>query len=434
MKNEEAEKGVRAMIQPIINFTRRYSHVNWALADQAMVSGSNFVTGILLARTLGITEFGRFTLAWIVVLFVQSIQHAAINAPMMSIGPKQEASEKSAYFGVMFTQQFIFSALSASLVFVGIKASAVFFPSWGVEPLVLPLTAAVFFSQIQDFLRRYYFTIKNPAKSFISDFIRYIGQIAVLFILLFSMQQAITTAIAIWVMVGTSSTAILLILIKLPSISWSAHSWNSVMSRHWRFSKWLIASSLTQWLTGNLFFVMAGAMLGVSVVGALKAAQNLMGLAHILFLGLENIIPMRATRNFVSGGYQALSKYLYHVTLLGTVVTATIALLFSIAPDFWFALLFGEQFVQHSYLVRWYGVLYIIMFLGLPLRFGLRSIEKTQAIFIALLSAAFITIISSYPLISAFGVKGAMAGMIFIQLVMQIILWTAFKNARNIGE
>ena len=42
----------------------RYSHVNWALADQTMVSGVNFLTGILLARYLGVEEFGRFTLAW----------------------------------------------------------------------------------------------------------------------------------------------------------------------------------------------------------------------------------------------------------------------------------------------------------------------------------------------------------------------------------
>ncbi len=31
----------------------RYSHLNWALADQTMVSGVNFLTGILLARYLG---------------------------------------------------------------------------------------------------------------------------------------------------------------------------------------------------------------------------------------------------------------------------------------------------------------------------------------------------------------------------------------------
>ena len=48
-------------------FWTRYSQVNWALVDQAFVSGCNFLTGILLARYLGIEEFGSYVLAWIFV-------------------------------------------------------------------------------------------------------------------------------------------------------------------------------------------------------------------------------------------------------------------------------------------------------------------------------------------------------------------------------
>ncbi len=84
------------IIQLAARLLARYSHVNWALADQTMVSGVNFLTGILLARYLGVEEFGRFTLAWMAVLFVNGIQHAAINSPMMSIGPKQPEAEAPA--------------------------------------------------------------------------------------------------------------------------------------------------------------------------------------------------------------------------------------------------------------------------------------------------------------------------------------------------
>ena len=84
------------MIQLAARLLTRYSHVNWALADQAMVSGVNFLTAILLARYLGIEEFGRFTLAWMAVLIAYSIQYAMIIAPMMSIGPKQSAAERPA--------------------------------------------------------------------------------------------------------------------------------------------------------------------------------------------------------------------------------------------------------------------------------------------------------------------------------------------------
>ena len=77
------------MIHLATRLLTRYSQINWALADQAMVSGVNFLTAILLARYLGIEEFGRFALAWMVVLFIVNIQYAMIIAPMMSIDPEK---------------------------------------------------------------------------------------------------------------------------------------------------------------------------------------------------------------------------------------------------------------------------------------------------------------------------------------------------------
>ena len=93
------------MMQRAARLLVRYSHINWALADQTMVSGVNFLTGILLARYLGLEEFGRFTLAWMAVLFVNSLQSGLIVQPMMSIGPKQAEDETSAYYGAVVAQQ-----------------------------------------------------------------------------------------------------------------------------------------------------------------------------------------------------------------------------------------------------------------------------------------------------------------------------------------
>ena len=90
------------MLDRIVGLVRRHRHTNWALMDQGMVSGANFLTTILIARHLGIEEFGRFTLAWLVVLFTTSLQMAVVVSPMMSIGPKQDGEHAPAYFGHFF--------------------------------------------------------------------------------------------------------------------------------------------------------------------------------------------------------------------------------------------------------------------------------------------------------------------------------------------
>ena len=37
--------------------------------DQAVVSGAGFITGVLLARFLGLSSYGVFAMSWLVVLF-----------------------------------------------------------------------------------------------------------------------------------------------------------------------------------------------------------------------------------------------------------------------------------------------------------------------------------------------------------------------------
>ncbi|MEL6926614.1 MAG: hypothetical protein AAFO94_21420, partial [Bacteroidota bacterium] len=60
------------------------------LVDQAIVSGGNFVLGILLTRFLGLDHYGVYTLLWMVLLVALSLNHAFISQPLLSLGPQEE--------------------------------------------------------------------------------------------------------------------------------------------------------------------------------------------------------------------------------------------------------------------------------------------------------------------------------------------------------
>jgi O-antigen/teichoic acid export membrane protein len=137
------------MIASILRLAVRYRDLNWAFVDQGMVSGVNFLTGILIARYLGIAEFGRFSLVWLVVLFINSIQIALVVSPMNSIGPKQEADAELAYYGAVLIQQVVISLVAAFLIFFAIRISVEFFPQWQVQSLALPLACVIFTYQIR---------------------------------------------------------------------------------------------------------------------------------------------------------------------------------------------------------------------------------------------------------------------------------------------
>lgn len=406
----------------------RYSHINWALADQTMVSGVNFLTGILLARYLGIEEFGRFTLVWMSVLFVNSLQHAMINSPMMSIGPKQPEAESSTYYGAVIVQQIVFSCVIFLALFAGVYWSGVLFPEWQVEGLALPLAAVALAIVFQDFLRRYFFTQSQASVAFAIDAIRYVGQIVILFWLFAISKESVDSAQVLWVIAIMAALSALAGTFFVERIEIHSEALKATAIRHWHFSKWLAGSALMQWTSGNFFLISAGTLLGPTAVGALRAAQNLMGITHILFQGLENIVPMQASRYYHENGPARLKSYLRQVMVNGSLATASIALTFSVAPEFWLTLVFGDPFAVYGSLVRWYAILYILMFFGLPLRAGLRAIEHVKPIFWGYLATSLFAVATAYPLIELLGLSGAMCGMLLTQIVMLIVLWMGFRS------
>ena len=151
-----------------------------ALADQALVSGTNFLTFALLARALGVSEFGVFALSWSVVLLVSSLQMALIVAPMMSIGPKQDPTVSSVYYGAVTTQELCFVFLSFLCVYAGTHVFAFCFPFWKTHQLALPLAGATAAYLAQDYGRRYFFTISRNGLALATDALSYLTQLPLL--------------------------------------------------------------------------------------------------------------------------------------------------------------------------------------------------------------------------------------------------------------
>jgi O-antigen/teichoic acid export membrane protein len=416
------------LIQSATRFLGRHSHVNWALADQTMVSGVNFLTGILLARYLGLEEFGRFTLVWMAVLFGSSIHHTMINTPMMSIGPKQSEAEAPTYYGAVIIQEVVFSCLIFLLLFGGARLSGMLFPEWRVEGLALPLAFAALAYQLQDFIRRYFFTRGRAAAAFANDAIRYLGQVTVLIWMYMFLPEAMDTAQVLWIIAITAAVSVGFGTIFVERIEVKAKTLSTMVSRHWHFSKWLTASGLMQWATANAFTIMAGALLGTWAVGALRAAQNIMGVIHILFMGLENIVPARAARKFHMEGKKALCDYLKRVAQLGGGATATLALIAAAAPELWLRLVFGLEYQGYGYLLQCYAAIYLVMFLRFPLTAGLRAIEKPKVIFRANAWVTLLSLLAVYPLTAHLGLAGVIGGTLVVNFIQLLILWFGLKK------
>lgn len=412
------------MIGTVFQFIRRHSHFNWALADQGMISGVNFLTGIILARYLGLEEFGRFTLAWMAVLFVSSIQHAIIISPMMSIGPKD--SDEAAFYGAIGAQQIVFGAGTFVLVWGLAATAAITLPEWHITGLPLPLACTVLASQCQELLRRYFYTRGFGRAAFAADALRYMLQLAVLLWLFHA--EPMDSNRALWAIAGVAAFAVIVILPALGPMSWKLETIQATTIRHWKSGKWLVGSAIMQWTLGQFFFVVAGAALGVSAVGALRAAQNILGILNVLFRSLENVVQPSAARYYRDQNIELLVSYLWRITRLGGLLTVAVAAIAAVAPEYWLDLAYGSEFAEYGFLLRWYALIYVVMFLGVPWGGGLRTLEATSNIFWAYVTPTVFSLISAYPLIFFFGLKGVIVGMFVSQILLQAYITFSFQR------
>ena len=379
-----------------------------SLADQVVVSASNFLTVVLIARALGPREFGVFSIAWLIVLFFASLQFALISSPMMSIAPKQSPDDEPAYFGAVFFQQAVFSVISLLLVWLCASAVAVLAPQLGIGDLALPIALAAFAYQSKDFLRRYFFVVGRLRSAVTIDLISYLGQIAVVG-WLFTTEN-LGSRSALWAIIATSVISIVVFGPRVKSLGWRPAVFRQVFGRHWRFSRWLAADAALQFGSGYLYLFVAGGILGPAAVGALRAAQNLMGVIQVITLGLENIVPTKAGWHYHHYGVPGLLAYIGRVAVAGEVTTVLIGLVVAAAPEFWLGLVFGDSYVGHGGLVRLFAIIYAVVFVMTPIRAGLRAIEYTSPMLSSTAASSLVALASAYPLVRLFGVTGAALG------------------------
>ena len=420
-------KSATRLVQWVGAKVRQHHHVNWALFDQALVSGVNFLTAIVLARFLGLAEFGQFTLGWIAVELALMIQQSMIISPLLSIGPSYSEAEQPGYYGALLIQMFGFLVISAAVFVAGFLIIDALPLDWPVDGLMLPVTAAAVTCQMQNYLRRYLFVNGRPSAAFVNDIFRYGIQLALVFALV--PQLGLRSPGCYWIITGCATLATVHGFLTIRNIRWDAKVFRDALGRNWQFSKWLVTSEMLRWATVQLYITVAGIYLGAAAVGTLRAAQNILGVCNIFMLAMENFAPSRAAVHYRDKGLDGLRRYLNKLLLFGIPIVGGVALVASVAPEFWFNLIYGMGHEGQGYIVQCWALFFCINYLNYPVGIGLRTVEKTAAIFKVFAISATVSVITVVPLTKYVGIPGVLIGVIGMVALRYVLLAAGFRRA-----
>ena len=399
---------------------------NITIFDQALVSGTNFITGLVLARILGMEGYGLFILLAGVILFSATIQNALITSPMMILGA---TAKQSSYYQTTAILQALFTTiLFLIIVALGSLINNIN-PDLQLNSLLLPLALATSGFLLQDFLRRYFFSTKKNSLALINDSLSYGLQLICILIANYLYDfdvkfclyiMALTSFLAVTHGVATSGLLIIPTKIALPD-------YINTLNEHWLLGKWLVAKNITYWLSTQVVIYMTGIFISVATVGAMGAALNIVGIANILFLALDNFAMPRASQFYASKGIEGLSKYITRISIIGGTLTAIIVLLASMAPEFWLNLVYSDEYAGYGWLVIGWSIYYFIGYFHRPYGIALRALKQTRTIFSGSLAGAIATITICYPAMAYLGAEGAMMTLIASQLVITTYYFRAYK-------
>ncbi|GGW43880.1 hypothetical protein GCM10010503_20700 [Streptomyces lucensis JCM 4490] len=138
--------------------------LSWGLADQAASSISNFAVGIYVARSLGPTAFGVFSLAWVTYGVVLNVSRGLATDPLVvRFSGVPEASWRGAVARSTGTALVVGTALGAPCLLAGLTLGGRVGPAFAVLGVVLPALL------LQDAWRYSFFAAGAGRKAFVND-------------------------------------------------------------------------------------------------------------------------------------------------------------------------------------------------------------------------------------------------------------------------
>ena len=402
------------------------------IIDQILVSASNFLTGIILVRGLGLEAFGKFTIAYVILLLANSVQLSFISSPMITIGSLCATDdERRAFVRGVYGVQLIFCSI-ATVATVGATVIYMMIDRSGVPPrFVLPFALAVALYLLQDWLRRYYFTIGKAKDSVWNDAISYGGQVIVLGVLWAA--HWLTVGTAFWTIALTSGIAFLLgaALERLRSSRPEAASaWRRIRT----LSIDLGVANQLQWLVYQGAMLVGASVAGPQAAGGVRATQNVIGPVNIAFQAMENIVPIRAAEEMRLGGIQRAAKFLFRFGALGFVALLVLFSTASLLSGRFLSFFYGHQLRVYAGVLNLQLLYFLLAWPIRQLTFLFRTIESTRPILISSIVAAAASMSLVYPMVHAYGALGIVMAAVGGQignLVYLAIAWMRVSASEN---
>jgi O-antigen/teichoic acid export membrane protein len=379
-----------------------------ALLDQGLISGSNFVLSLLLARWLTPDSYGVYALAFGIYVLLQLIYGALVLEPMAVFGGAAYRQCLRQYCRSLLWTHLALAAVIC--VLVGGSAAVTHALGWthGLPGALLGVALASPCLLLLWFARRAFYLEMSPARAATGSILYCVLLLSGLFVVY---RDGVLSPFKVFILMGAAALLADVFLLtrlraELPA-GGPAPVIREIWRRHWRYGRWALASCVASWTPTYIFYPLLSTFSGVAQSGELRALMNFFSpldqtLSALALLFLPYAARIRAEQGY--RGLKVLTRNLMVLSLVGAGIYWGLIIEFR-EPVF--RLLYAGKYAKISHLVPVLALGSMFWSAGYGPAIALRAIESPYSIFVAYLATTLISVIVGIPATRAFGLKGA---------------------------
>lgn len=412
--------------------TRFANNGKYAAIDQAVISISNFVVSIILARLVSPTELGAYVTGFLAIYFVRAVQNGLIIQPLNTIGAGKTDADFREYFSAAFIHQIILAILSAgSAAILGWVLTATGNNILG--PTIFILWFSFFSWQLQEFFRRAFYTRGEVSKAlWVSAFANIIR---LGWILTLSQVRDISGLTGLQA-IGWGSLAAALLG------AWLSRGYFGKTFRHafevwvenWRFGRWVLGASLADWVVVDLYPILMAGLISFAATGVYQTLQNLVAPIHVLLRAMDTFVTPIMAKTFDQKGltkFKTNLKMVYFVAGLPVIGLLVLVLIFT--PTL-LEYLKGDTYLPYADGIYVMALFYFFLYINRPLQMAFRAIRMGKQIFLANILAMVSMFTVGLWMINRWGLYGAIGGQALNAIIISLVLliaWLRFLKVQR---
>jgi O-antigen/teichoic acid export membrane protein len=399
----------------------------WALFDQGTVSLGNFLTQMLLARNLGLGDYGVFALVYGVLFFLIGAIGSLVTYPLSVRGASANPRELRRLAGtsLWFDIGLVFPEALIVLCAVAVLHR--------MDLFLFALLALVFW-QFQETLRRALMARLDYRDAAWGDSLSYLGQATAIGVL--ARMGALTLESALLAVAATSAAAALVQVFQVKPKTGALAEARALAAEYWRLGGWASSTNLAAGATQQLFPWALGLLFGVTEAGSFQAIVNPLKVFNPVIVGTQNLLVPAAAKEQHERGARSASRRGLTYAAGGLLLLLPYLVVLAIWPRAVLSLLYGTHspYVHLELALRVCVFAFAIGYWAEIAGSLLNGLGLPKTGFLAQSGATVAAIVIGVPLTFEFGLTGALASLGICALVRAGVgLYAVRANSRDEG-